>query len=73
MLLAPTGLIRDDGVALQKELLSLVSLLPNRVLELFLKRKLQRPLFLKENSINVTVAKAEADVESQKVLYVCTL
>jgi len=75
VLLALTGLIREDGVARNKKLLSLVSLLPNSVLEMFLKRKLQRPLFptkvsKDQNSINTTVAEAKAEVENEKIPYV---
>jgi hypothetical protein len=75
VLLAPTGLIREDGVARKKKLLSLVSLLPNSVLEMFLKRKLKRPLFpikvsKDQNNINATVTEAKAEIESEKIPYV---
>jgi hypothetical protein len=75
VLLAPTSLIREDGVARQKKLLSLVSLLPKSVLEMFLKKKLQRPLFptkvsKDQDSINAAVAEAKAEVESETTPYV---
>jgi hypothetical protein len=75
VLLAPTGLIREDSVARQKKLLSLMNLLPNSVLEMFLKRKLQRPLFptkvsKDQNSINAAVAEAKAEIENEKIPYV---
>jgi hypothetical protein len=76
VLLAPIGIIREERVAVQSKIFSIVSLLPRRILESFFRRRLRRSLFpaakTKPNSIKALskVVAVGTEVESKTIPYV---
>ncbi|KUJ10464.1 alpha/beta-hydrolase [Mollisia scopiformis] len=56
VLLTPTSLIRDSRLGVQKYFPILFSIIPEPILEVLLKKRLQRPMFPKENRESVATA-----------------
>ena len=61
VLLAPTGLIRPSRLGVQRFFPYLFSILPEPLLEILLKKRLQRPMFPKENTEDVATAEVISD------------
>lgn len=77
MLLAPIGVIREERVAVQVRMFSIVSQFPRWMVESFFRRRLRRSLFPAENKMESSsiialseVTAVETEVESKTTPYV---
>jgi len=76
VLVTPVGLVREERVANQRRIFSLVSLLPTSLLHIVIKRRLRRPLFPGTKDPNSTraidkaIAVTETEVETERIQYV---
>ncbi|KAE8441898.1 hypothetical protein EG329_004204 [Mollisiaceae sp. DMI_Dod_QoI] len=61
VLIAPTGLIRPSRVGAQRFFTYIFSIVPESLLENFLKKRLQTPMFPKENSEDIVTAEVTGD------------
>lgn len=69
VLLAPTGILRPERMKVQRLFVFFANLVPEKVLDMYVKKRLQKPMFKKENKETVLEEVVEAEASGDTNMY----